>query len=106
MTPEQFNASFQSVYERFGSIDTIRAKPPLLAHYTTVDTLEKILTTEELWFSNPLIMNDLNEMRFGILNGVELFNTSQKVRDAVGNPNRANILLESSSSSYPKALTV
>ena len=40
---------------------------PLLAHYTSIDVIEKILRSEEIWFSNPLFMNDLEEMRFGML---------------------------------------
>ncbi len=31
---------------------------PFLAHYTSLDTLEKILRTNEIWFLNPLLMND------------------------------------------------
>jgi hypothetical protein len=41
----------------------------LLAHYTSIDVIEKILRSEEIWFSNPLFMNDLDEMRFGMLEG-------------------------------------
>jgi hypothetical protein len=34
----------------------------LVAHYTTLEVLEKILGTNEIWFSNPLFMNDLEEV--------------------------------------------
>jgi len=43
---------------------------PLLAHYTSIGALEAILRNNELWFSNPLYMNDLEEVRFGINEGV------------------------------------
>lgn len=46
---------------------------PLLAHYTSVTTLEKILQTEEIWFSNPLYMNDWEELRFGMNAGANEF---------------------------------
>lgn len=46
---------------------------PLLAHYTSINSLENILRSNSLWLSNPLFMNDLNEVRFGVLNGVETF---------------------------------
>lgn len=49
---------------------------PLIAHYTSYSVLESILTKEELWFSNPLFMNDFQEVRFGMLEG------SQKVTDS------------------------
>jgi hypothetical protein len=42
-------------------------KRPLLAHYTTIQALEKILTNNELWFSNPLFMNDMKAVRFGVV---------------------------------------
>ena len=34
---------------------------PLLAHYTSIEILERIMTTDEVWFSNPLFMNDIEE---------------------------------------------
>jgi hypothetical protein len=46
---------------------------PLLAHYCTVDTVEKILKGGEIWLSCPLLMNDIEEVRFGILNSAVLF---------------------------------
>jgi hypothetical protein len=48
-------------------------KQPLLAHYTSLDVLEKIIKHDEVWFSNPLFMNDFQEMRFGILEGLSIF---------------------------------
>lgn len=45
----------------------------LLAHYTSIDTLEKIIQSNELWFSNPLHMNDLNELWFGMQEGAKAF---------------------------------
>ena len=45
---------------------------PLLAHYTSIQVLEKILSTNEVWFSNPLLMNDLQEVRFGIIEGTQV----------------------------------
>ena len=45
----------------------------LLAHYTSVQTLEKILTNNEGWLSNPLYMNDLGELRSGIFLATRIF---------------------------------
>ncbi len=56
---------------------------PHLAHYTSLDALEKILTTDEIWFSNPLFMNDFEEVTFGLLNGVSAFKTSDAIRAAL-----------------------
>ncbi len=43
----------------------VREKP-ILAHYTSVEVAERIIATETLWFSNPLYMNDYEELRWGI----------------------------------------
>lgn len=59
---------------------------PLLAHYTSVPVLEAILRNDELWFSNPLFMNDIEEIRFGFNEGVKLFLTSQEIEKACKKP--------------------
>ena len=48
-------------------------KRPLLAHYTSIGVLEQIMKEGEVWLSNPLYMNDLEEVRFGVQQGVRLF---------------------------------
>jgi hypothetical protein len=73
---------------------------PLLAHYTSIDVLEKIMKTGELWFSNPLFMNDLEEVRFGVQQGARLFWQNQLVVDACGSPNRSQILAHAFSHYY------
>ncbi len=45
---------------------------PLLAHYTKQEVLKHILENDEVWFSNPLFMNDLQEVRFGVEEGIRL----------------------------------
>ena len=67
-------------------------KRPLLAHYTSIDVLEKIMRSGEIWLSNPLFMNDLEEVRFGIQQGATLFLQNPLVVEACGSPNRAQIL--------------
>jgi hypothetical protein len=61
---------------------------PLLAHYTSIDVIEKILRSEEIWFSNPLFTNDLEEMRFGMLEGRRLFEESEAVKKFAGSQAR------------------
>lgn len=46
------------------------ARLPLLAHYTSMKTLERIARSGELWFSNPLYMNDVDELRYGMTLGL------------------------------------
>lgn len=48
-------------------------QPLLLAHYTSVQVIEQILRNDEIWFGNPLYMNDLEELRLGLLIGSQIF---------------------------------
>ncbi|ESZ56003.1 hypothetical protein X727_33010 [Mesorhizobium sp. L103C119B0] len=73
-TAQQISDRFSPLYEEFQQNDLwMKGERPLLAHYTSVETLEKILKNEELWLSNPLFMNDLDEMRFGLTRGKAFF---------------------------------
>jgi hypothetical protein len=67
-------------------------EPLLLAHYTSVEVAEKILRDEEIWFGNPLYMNDLEEMRAGISLGGQLF--PQFAVQAGAQPDRTRLLIE------------
>ncbi len=61
-TPEEVNRLlllYQGLYSHFVT-KTSTEKPLLLAHYTSVQVVEQIVKHEELWFSNPLYMNDLS----------------------------------------------
>src|SRR5438045_2630094 len=74
---------FQPLYADIVEDDNLYVKKPLLAHYTSLDALEKILTSEEVWFSNPLFMNDIEEVRFGILHGASALRSSGAIRKAL-----------------------
>jgi len=68
-TPEEFR-SIIGPYERLYTSIELRTSPEmplLLAHYTSVTVVEQILRNDEVWFANPLYMNDLDEMRAGVL---------------------------------------
>jgi hypothetical protein len=79
---------FQDLY--IDDIAWLVENKPLLAHYTSISTLEKILKTDELWLSNPLFMNDLEEVRFGISQGVTLFEQSGIIEGSCGSSERIN----------------
>lgn len=68
--------------------DEFYNRHPLLAHYTSIQTLEKILDNNEIWFSNPLLMNDLEELQFGINEGARLFREHRELRSACGSDAR------------------
>lgn len=66
---------------------------PLLAHYTSIRTLERIAETGEIWLSNPLYMNDVDELRYGMALGLEAVRTHQGLRHACP-PDHYNALLD------------
>ena len=65
----------------------------LLAHYTSIGTLEKIIQNNEVWLSNPLHMNDLNELRFGMREGALAFRAHHGLMTACGNDEKRRALL-------------
>jgi Protein of unknown function (DUF2971) len=90
MTDDEILKVFEPLWAEVQSNDSFPARRPLLAHYTSVTVLEKILNENELWFSNPLFMNDIEEVRFGMTNGANLFLTSQEIEEACKTKERAN----------------
>lgn len=79
---------FQPLWSDLKGEDEYYNRKPLVAHYTSLEVLEKILSNEEIWFSNPLFMNDWEEVRFGIIHGTNLVKQSQAVVKALGTPER------------------
>jgi Protein of unknown function (DUF2971) len=75
MTDEEIAPLSEHLYQRsIVNLVTLEKRPSLLAHYASLEVLEKIMTNNEIWFSNPLFMNDLQEVRFGTLEGLKAFN--------------------------------
>jgi hypothetical protein len=85
-------ANFDVLWSDIRQEENFPGKRPFLAHYTSIDTLERIMANDEIWFSNPLMMNDLDELRFGILEGADAFRKNQKVVDACGDEARYKVL--------------
>lgn len=83
---------FKSLYDDLSLLETFAEKKPLLAHYSTVQTLESILRNRELWFSNPLLMNDRSELTFGLHAGMALFLGSEEIRAACETPHRLELV--------------
>jgi hypothetical protein len=72
LSVEEFVTAMAHYRPLFGMFDyrgELGEKKPMLAHYTSVENVEKVLRSDEVWFSNPLFMNDWEEMRFGIYEG-------------------------------------
>ncbi len=50
------------------------------------------MANDELWFSNPLYMNDMEELRFGIFEGAQAFRQHEAIKSACGGQERYNLL--------------
>jgi hypothetical protein len=68
------------------------SNPPLLAHYTSVEVAEQIIKKEEIWLSHPFYMNDLEELRFGMQQGIQRFLTYAQALNTT--PQRTKFLLD------------
>lgn len=84
MTDDEISTAFEPLWSDVRDGDSFPHSRPLLAHYTSIATLERIMANDELWFSNPLFMNDLDELRFGMSEGAREFRASQELRDVLG----------------------
>src|SRR5262249_28417906 len=94
-TPKETNdilANYDPLYRQFDCTERLRTTPPLLAHYTSIHVAEQIIKNEEIWLSHPFYMNDLEELRFGMEQGVQHFPTY--AQDAEPTPHRTKILLD------------
>ena len=71
MSQEPIQPNFDHIYRKFVNLATLsnEERPIFLAHYTSLESLEKIIQNNELCFSNPLFMNDHQEMRYGLTEG-------------------------------------
>jgi len=70
------------VWDDFEEESDFPAQRPLLAHYTSVAVLDGMMANDEIWFSHPLYMNDLEELRFGMIEGANAFRNSAELRAA------------------------
>jgi hypothetical protein len=91
MDEVQIFKMFEPLFADLLEGDPFPADRPLLAHYTSIQALEAMQRSNEIWFSNPLFMNDMEEVRFGINAGANLFLTSTEVESACGNKERFDI---------------
>lgn len=94
MNKDEIWANYQTLWNDINQNETYPINRPFLAHYTSIDTLEKIMFSNEIWFSNPIYMNDLDELRFGILEGADAFRKNQKVVDACEDAARYKMLCD------------
>ena len=76
------------------------SQKPLLAHYTSLNTLESICKSNEIWFSNPLCMNDYEELRFVLSSGKDAFLKCKSLRAACKTKARHKLICSNFSSFF------
>lgn len=91
---------FSKLWDDLDQKDEFYSQKPHLAHYTSIAGLEKILQFNELWFSNPLYMNDHEEVGFGIDQGWRAVRSSYEIATACGSEKRHKLLLEAYEKCY------
>jgi Protein of unknown function (DUF2971) len=79
---ERVHSIFAAMWVDLSRPDNFSEKLPLLAHYTSLSTLESIIRSNEVWLSNPLFMNDMEELRFGLLEAEKAFHQHEGIRQA------------------------
>ena len=87
----------------WSDVDETRQFPidrPLLAHYTSVANLVNIVKGGELWFSNPLNMNDYEEMRYGLGEGMRAAQSHEKFQQTCEELNCYAEFIENLSACY------
>jgi hypothetical protein len=89
---ERLRLHFLPLFEELKSSPSFSEATPLLAHYTSIPVLEAVLRNKEIWLSNPLFMNDVEEVRFGLSEGVNAFHSSTLIDEACLTPARAERL--------------
>lgn len=90
-----FDEQIQAVmWDDLDSENDFPAQRPLLAHYTSVAVLDGMMGNNEIWFSNPLYMNDLEELRFGMVEGASAFRTSQELKAAFQDDHAYDAMME------------
>lgn len=85
---EYFKSVSDFLFEDIKKDDVYEQTRPILAHYTSLSTLENILKNDEVWLSNPLFMNDLDEVRFGMLNGFDMVKLNKSIIESLGSEDR------------------
>ncbi len=93
---------FTSLWNDIDKKDEFYNRQPHLAHYTSIANAEKILRSNELWFANPLYMNDHEEIAFGVNLGWQTVKSSQEITQACGSPARTVAFLAAFERCYLK----
>lgn len=82
------------VWSDIDQANSFPEKRPILAHYTSVQTVESILKNDELWLSHPMLMNDHQEMGWALNEGRISLITHDRMEESCGDETRYQELME------------
>lgn len=88
------DACFQVAWADFDETSIFPSVRPKLAHYTSISVLESMLDSEQLWLSHPLLMNDHQELIWGMQQGREALISSSKLWAACRSQQRFELLID------------
>lgn len=86
--PRMFETIFKENFRYLSDID--EGDRPLLAHYTSLEALEKIIKDESFLASHPFVMNDTQELIFGLTIAKQIldeFECDKKIIKMMGGKN-------------------
>jgi Protein of unknown function (DUF2971) len=83
MSTNTLDEAIDSLWADLESQADLPENRPLIAHYTSFSTIEKVLEKEEIWFSHPFYMNDTQELWYNmhLCQGVLEHECSRRVQD-------------------------
>ena len=94
MEETEIAGRFTTLYTDLRVEDEYYSRKPLLAHYTSAQVLESILRNGEIWLSSPLLMNDADEVRFGLNESLQQFITSKIIESACKGVGRFDAIVQ------------
>ncbi|MGY4891715.1 UNVERIFIED_CONTAM: DUF2971 domain-containing protein [Xanthomonas axonopodis] len=91
---DAFEACVDGLWSDLSEDEHFPSKRPLLAHYTSLSTMESIFRGEEIWMSHPFLMNDDEELKWGIVEGVKRIRTNDSLASQFGSVSNYAAFLE------------
>jgi hypothetical protein len=96
---------FDAVWADLNEATTYPSRRPTLAHYTSIATLERIVRSGELWLAHPMLMNDHQEMRWGMVEGQKRLLASEEIASACASADKHQLLLAAFNKHYDQFAT-
>ncbi|WP_201765397.1 hypothetical protein, partial [Xanthomonas citri] len=91
---DAFEACVDGLWSDLSEDEHFPSKRPLLAHYTSLSTMESIFRGEEIWMSHPFLMNDDEELKWGIVEGAKRIRTNDSLASQFGSVSNYAAFLE------------